>query len=136
MPEKMYHQGWSAHPRFSHDFARLHHYAVRSVDSFLVKRDRGRTNHVDSDQGLDYWTAMNMNDEEDVSILSNLDGARAEYARLLEDPKLSALYEAACAWHEAKIAELKARDGWPEFRAQIAAETGNLPEAGDVDGSP
>ena len=124
MPERMHHQGWSAHPRFSHDFARLHHYAVRSVDSFLVKRDRGRTNHVDSDQGLDYWQAMNMNDFEDTSILPRLDAARLEYDRLLSDPKLKALHEAACLWHEAKIAELKARDGWPEFRELISNVTG------------
>ena len=38
--------GWRAWSGFSNRYARLHHYSVRSLDSFLVKRDRGRTNHI------------------------------------------------------------------------------------------
>jgi hypothetical protein len=38
----------------------------------------------------------------------------------LADPELSALHVAACDWHIAKIAELKAREGWPAFREQIS----------------
>jgi len=124
MPEQFLEKGWSAPQKFSHDFARLHHYAVRSVDSFLVKRDRGRTNHFEQDQGLDYWADMNLNHEADASILDRLGPAREEYGRLIADPVLAGLHEAACAWHEAKIAELRARPGWEEFRAAIAAETG------------
>jgi len=55
MPSLYLDQGWKAHGEFTNDFARLHHYAVRSVESFLVKRDRGRTNHVNDDQGVSYW---------------------------------------------------------------------------------
>jgi len=125
--------GWSAKGDFSHDFARLHHYAVRSADSFLVKRDRGRTNHVNADQGLDYWRAMNANHEDDRSLLPRLEAARAEYARLIADPELARLHEAACAWHEAKIAELRARAGWEAFRDRIAAETGGMDAAEAAD---
>ena len=128
MPENFIAQGWSAKKGFSHDFARLHHYAVRSVDSFLVKRDRGRTNHINMDQGLDYWQAMNANHRHDDTILARLDPARAEYAALIADPELARLHDTACRWHEDKIAELKSRDGWPAFRDQIAAITGGLPE--------
>jgi len=112
---------WSAYRGFSHAYARMHHYAVRSIDSFLVKRDRGRTNHINADQGVDYWQSMNTNFEFDDAILARLPAARAEYSRLISDPVLAALHEEACNWHIAKIAELKAREGWPEFRAQIAA---------------
>lgn len=121
MPKAYHHARWSAYPGFSHAYARLHHYAVRSIDSFLVKRDRGRTNHINADQGLDYWQSMNANFERDESILARLPAARAEYARLIADPQLASLHENACNWHIAKIAELKERDGWPAFRAQIAA---------------
>ena len=44
----------------------LNHYAVRSAESFLVKRDRGRVNHVDRDQGLNYWFRMNHNADSDT----------------------------------------------------------------------
>ena len=120
MPVSYHKSGWSAHSAFAHDFARLHHYAVRSIDSFLVKRDRGRTNHINGDQGIDYWQSMNMNHSFDGSIIARLPAARAEYAKLIADPELAALHEAACDWHIAKIAELKEREGWPEFRAAIA----------------
>ena len=130
MPENFIQQGWSAKRGFSHDFARLHHYAVRSVDSFLVKRDRGRTNHINMDQGLEYWQAMNTNQRQDRTIIDRLAPARAEYDALLSDPELARLHDVACRWHEDKIAELKTREGWPEFRDQIAGITGGLPQAG------
>ena len=119
---------WSAHKGFSHEYARLHHYAVRSIDSFLVKRDRGRTNHINADQGIDYWRAMNTNHEYDDSMLARLPAAKQEYDRLIADPVLAELHTAACTWHIAKIAELKAREGWPAFRNQIA-QIGMTPDS-------
>jgi hypothetical protein len=65
---------------YGYDWVQLNHYAVRSAESFLVKRDRGRVNHVDRDQGLNYWFRMNHNAEEDRSILPRLPGAQAEFA--------------------------------------------------------
>lgn len=120
MPDAYLTGGWKAHGGFSHDFARLHHYAVRSVDSFLVKRDRGRTNHVGDDQGIDYWSNMNFNTERDTSIHARLPELRAEFARLMEDPELARLHAAACDWHRGKIEALKQREGWAEFRERIA----------------
>ncbi len=112
---------WSAHKHFSHEYARLHHYAVRSVDSFLVKRDRGRTNHINTDQGLEYWRAMNTNFEYDETILPRLPAAKRVYDDLIADPVLADLHGQACDWHVAKIKELKAREGWPAFRDAILA---------------
>ena len=120
MPPRYLRSKWSAHRGFSHRFARLHHYAVRSIDSFLVKRDRGRTNHINADQGIDYWQSMNTNHEYDDAILARLPAARTEYNKLIADPVLAELHRAACDWHIAKIKELKGREGWPEFRAEIA----------------
>jgi len=121
MPPGYMTQGWSAHKNFSHENARLHHYAVRSADSFLVKRDRGRTNHIDRDQGLLYWADMNLNQEKDTSIAPHLPKARAEFEMLMSDPELKRLHEGAVAIHRAKIDELKAREGWTEFHSQIVA---------------
>lgn len=112
MPEKYYDTGWSAYPRFRHDHARLHHYAVRSVDSFLVKRDRGRTNHIDRDQGLAYWADMNLNMAEDRSLLPMAGPMRRELAALLADPELARLHAGACDWHRDRIAGLKAEEEW------------------------
>ncbi len=119
MPEVYLDHGWKAYDGFSHDYVRLNHYAVRSVDSFLVKRDRGRTNHVDDDQGIAYWTHMNYNRERDTSIHTHLPALGKAMAEMLKDPDLARLHEAAVAWHRAKIAELRQRDGWDSFRDAI-----------------
>ncbi|MGV6811428.1 MAG: glycosyltransferase family 2 protein [Brevirhabdus sp.] len=119
MPKGYFTQGWSAHKAFSSEFARLHHYAVRSVDSFLVKRDRGRTNHIDRDQGVLYWADMNLNMAEDRSILPRLPGAKKIFDELMADDELKRLHDEAVANHKSKIAALKKREGWPEFREKI-----------------
>ena len=120
MPRDYLVQGWSAKGAFGHDLVRLHHYAVRSVDSFLVKRDRGRTNHVGDDQGLEYWRAMNHNRARDPSLQARLPQLRAEMGRLLADPVLARLHARAVDWHRGRIEALRSRPGWAEFRREIA----------------
>lgn len=113
--------GWRAWPGFSHRFARLHHYSVRSIDSFLVKRDRGRTNHIAREQTEHYWSDMNVNRAEDRSFASHAARMRPILDALRADPVLGALHAEACDWHRAKIAELRARPGWEEFRDWLRA---------------
>lgn len=108
--------GWRSWHGFSHDYARLHHYSVRSVENFLVKRDRGRTNHIKRDQTEHYWADMNVNLTEDRSILPLVDRMRPVLSGLMSDPVLKQLHTEAVAWHREKIAELKAREDWAEFR--------------------
>lgn len=112
---------WRANAAFGHEFARMHHYAVRSVDAFLVKRDRGRTNHVDSDQAESYWNNMNANVTEDRTILPAVERAEPLRQALLADPVLADLHARAVAWHQEKIASLRAREEWAGFRAFLAA---------------
>lgn len=106
---------WRAWRGFSHEYARIHHYAVRSTDSFLVKRDRGRTNHISQDQGLEYWNMMNHNHVEDRSILERMPGMHEVRAEMMADPKLAELHASACDWHMSKAQELKARPDWTDF---------------------
>ncbi|MEM9128344.1 MAG: glycosyltransferase family 2 protein [Pseudomonadota bacterium] len=115
MPESYFVQGWTAHKDFSHKHARLHHYAVRSVDSFLVKRDRGRTNHIDRDQGVSYWADMNLNTAKDDALVSNADRTRVVFDSILEDKELSRLHEDACKWHQTKVETLKSNSEWAGF---------------------
>ncbi|PHS19403.1 MAG: hypothetical protein COA78_00830 [Blastopirellula sp.] len=120
MPTRYLEQGWKAFKGFSHEYARLHHYAVRSVDSFLVKRDRGRTNHVEDDQGVTYWSNMNYNTTRDASIHARLPELRKELADMLKDAELARLHARAVEWHRGKITNLRQRDGWDAFRDTIS----------------
>ncbi len=122
MPEKMFRNGWrSTLETFGYDLVSLNHYAVRSAESFLVKRDRGRVNHVERDQGLAYWFRMNNNAEEDRSIHKMLPALRAELARLKSDPEIAQAHETAVRKHQEKIAELKARKDYADFYRQLTS---------------
>ena len=108
MPKEMLRNGWrSTTTTYGYDMVALNHYAVRSAESFLVKRDRGRVNHVDRDQGLNYWFRMNFNADRDGSIQRMIPALQAEYDRLLADPEISYAHEACVAAHRARIADLR-----------------------------
>ncbi|GAA6201702.1 glycosyltransferase family 2 protein [Aquicoccus sp. SU-CL01552] len=105
--------GWrSSKGSVGYDLLQLNHYALRSADSFLIKRQRGRALHVDRSIGLNYWIRMDWDDARDVTIQRNLPRLRHEYDQLMADDRLRTLHEKGLAWHHAKAAELHAT---PEF---------------------
>ena len=110
---------WRSWHGFSHAYGRLHHYSVRSIENFLVKRDRGRTNHIKRDQTEHYWADMNVNHTEDRSIMPLVERMRPVLDGLKADPVLGALHENAVQWHRDKITELQEREDWAEFRAWL-----------------
>ncbi|WP_238991677.1 glycosyltransferase family 2 protein [Gemmobacter caeruleus] len=120
MPREAYRNAWrSTTETYGYDWVQLNHYAVRSAESFLVKRDRGRVNHVDRDQGLNYWFRMNHNLDEDRSIQRMIPAARAEYDRLLADPEIRAAHDFSIASHRAKIAALMQTEHYRTFYAEL-----------------
>ncbi len=122
MPREMFRNGWrSSLQTYGYDWVQLNHYAARSAESFLVKRDRGRVNHVDRDQGLNYWFRMNHNATQDTSVLPRLAMARAEFDRLTADPDIADAHRAAVAAHRARIAELREKNDYAAFYAALTA---------------
>jgi hypothetical protein len=120
LPKEMYRNGWrSTLETYGYDWVQLNHYAVRSAESFLVKRDRGRVNHVDRDQGLNYWFRMNHNADEDRSIQRMIPAAKAEFDRLLADPDIRAAHEHSRRCHVEKIAELMATENYRRFYGEL-----------------
>ncbi len=120
-PTEMFRNGWrSTIDSYGYDWVQLNHYAVRSVESFLVKRDRGRVNHVDRDQGLNYWFRMNHNITEDRSILRMVPRLQAELGRLMADPEIAAAHAHSVACHRAKITELRANPLHQQFYDELA----------------
>ena len=106
--------GWrSSRSNIGYDLLQLNHYALRSADSFLIKRQRGRALHVDRSIGINYWIRMDWNDHRDLSIQRNLPRLRAEMNHLLADAELRKHHQTGLDWHRAKAEELRQR---PEFR--------------------
>ncbi|MEM6372649.1 MAG: glycosyltransferase family 2 protein [Pseudomonadota bacterium] len=122
MPRDVYRNAWrSTTSTYGYDLVQLNHYAVRSAESFLVKRDRGRVNHVDRDQGLAYWFRMNNNAETELSIQSRVPALKAELARLMADPDIAAAHNASVAAHRAKIDALRATENYARFYAELTS---------------
>ncbi|MFY0692180.1 MAG: glycosyltransferase family 2 protein [Paracoccaceae bacterium] len=89
------------------DHAQVNHYALRSMDSFLVKRARGRANHSHHVLGADYWNRFNLNDEEDTSIDRYNALSHGLAKELKADPVLKELHAWAVDWHKRKAASLR-----------------------------
>ncbi len=122
MPAKMLRNGWrSSLDTYGYDWVQLNHYAVRSAESFLVKRDRGRVNHTERDQGLAYWFRMNHNAVEDRSIQTRSAMLQAEWDRLMADPDIRAAHARAVAAHRARIAALRATPDYADFLADLTS---------------
>lgn len=114
MTEEAIRNGWrNSKKSIGYDLVQLNHYALRSAESFLIKRQRGRALHVDRSIGLNYWIRMDWSDYRDITIKRNLPRLRAEYDRLMQDSTLKTLHDQGLAWHRAKADELH---GMPEFQ--------------------
>lgn len=111
--EEVIDRGWrSSVKSVGYELIQLNHYALRSAESFLIKRQRGRALHVDRTIGLNYWIRMDWSYHRDLSIQRNLPRLKAELARILSDPEVRRLNDAGRKWHRDKAAELRAD---PEF---------------------
>lgn len=123
LPKDMYRNAWrSTTETIGYDMVQLNHYAVRSAESFLVKRDRGRVNHVDRDQGLAYWFRMNNNATEDRSIQRMIPALREEMDSLLADPEIAEAHAYCVDKHRAKIDALKATENYAKFYGDLTGE--------------
>ena len=113
MTKEAIRNGWrSSKSSIGYDLIQLNHYALRSAESFLIKRQRGRALHVDRSIGLNYWIRMDWSDHRDITIKRNIPRVRAEYDRLMADPEVAKWHRAGLDWHRAKADELH---GMPEF---------------------
>lgn len=91
----------------SFEIAQVNHYALRAADTFLVKRARGRANHMSHVLGWDYWRKFDLSQVEDHSI-RRYDRAVGRWLEtFMNDPELRALHDQSVDWYRSKIAELR-----------------------------
>jgi hypothetical protein len=92
----------------SFDIAQINHYALRSLDSYLIKRARGSAFEADKFLGLNYWKCFDRKATLDASILRYHRRA-AHWTRMFRtDATLAALHQRAVTWYRRKAAELRA----------------------------
>ena len=104
---KILDNGWRSDLRsIGYDVVQLNHYAVRSAQGFLVKRQRGRALQVNRSIGLAYWTRMDFNTHPDASIKRNLPRVVKVLEELKANPKLLELHNKSLEYHQRKAKEL------------------------------
>ncbi len=101
------------------EFATLNHYALRSLDSYLVKNDRGDVNREHRAFDDTYWRERNDAAYFDDSILRYSEALASEMDRLKALDGVGALHAKAVASHKAKRDALLAQDGYVQMQKQL-----------------
>lgn len=105
---------------YGYDIAQLNHYALRSLDGFLNKKNRGRANHQNGTIEMSYWHKFNKNDVEDTSLAKNFLAAQANRDRLLaQDQVLKEHHEAALTWARRMARKARRAGLFKEFLVEL-----------------
>ena len=120
-------RGWRSITRtVGYDWVQLNHYAVKSVDSYAIRKLRGNVNNKKDKYNSDYWSLQDRNEVRDDTMLRH-SARRAEImAALLSDPDLNRLQFAALARAEARLAELRQTAAYHALVADLARAS-NVP---------
>ncbi|MEM6895852.1 MAG: glycosyltransferase family 2 protein [Pseudomonadota bacterium] len=107
-------------PDFGFDLVQLNHYALRAVDSYLLKVARGSSAHPDRPYQMTYWRKYDHNDLKDTSLERHVGDLEAARSELLQDAELAALHQSAVANARDMIADLKKRPSVKELQSRIS----------------
>ncbi len=115
----------------SHALVQLNHYALGSMQGFVLKADRGRANREASAVDAGYWVERNFDAVEDRSILGLEPRSAPLHEALLADPVLGPLHAAAVAWRHDRFARLMQDEAMRDLygRLLLAGPTRVLDEA-------
>ena len=108
---------FSDYSRNNYDLVQLNHYALGSMQGFVVKADRGRANREAGAFDIGYWVERNFSEVQDHSI-AGLNSAPLR-ADLLADPTLHALHRAAVQWRHDRFATLMKSEPWRAFFGRL-----------------
>lgn len=97
---------FSNYGRSNYGLVQLNHYAVGSMENFVVKAARGRAVHSEHMLDVDYWVERNYNTDEDTSILALDAPYQRELAKLRADLTLEQLHQEGVEWRQARFLAL------------------------------
>ena len=115
-------RGWRSITRtVGYDWVQLNHYAVKSVDSYAIRKLRGNVNNKKDKYNSDYWSLQDRNEVRDDTMLRYTRRRGEIIAQLLADPVLNRLHFAALDRAEARLAEIRGTDAYRELVSGLAA---------------
>lgn len=106
-------------PYYSYDLVQMNHYAVRSMESFLMQAARGDAVHATISAGLPYWRKYNQNQRQDSTICRWSGAVKSTVAEMLADDELRRLFEGTLSFHRKTIDALLGRDTFQELFAGL-----------------
>ena len=106
------------------DAAYQHHYPLRSMESYILKKNRGRANHINEDLGLDYWDKWNMKGGRDKSLKDGVPGFAEALAALRADRQVRKLHKQGVQWHRDQFAELMKEPRYQALWEELKAREG------------
>ncbi len=112
-------QIFSPFGRENYRLVQLNHYPLGAMESYLLKRDRGRAVHGAHELGLDYWAERNWCQVEDTSIEASAPLAAPFAEELRADKTLAALHGDAVKWRHARLAELLAQEPYRALMGRL-----------------
>ncbi|MEZ5754787.1 MAG: glycosyltransferase family 2 protein [Paracoccaceae bacterium] len=114
-------RGWRSITRtVGYDWVQLNHYAVKSVDSYAIRKMRGNVNNKKDKYNSDYWALQDRNEVRDETMLRYSAARDAVMAELLADSVLNRLHHAALDRAEGRLAELKQTEAYHQLVADLA----------------
>jgi hypothetical protein len=115
-------RGWRSITRtVGYDWVQLNHYAVKSVDSYAIRKMRGNVNNKADKYNSDYWSLQDRNEVHDETMLRYSEVRNRIIAQLLTDPTLRRLHDAAVQRAETRLAELKETEAYRSLVASLSA---------------
>lgn len=115
-------RGWRSITRtIGYDWCQMNHYAVKSIDSYAIRKFRGNVNLKKDKYNADYWALQDRNEVRDESMLRYSAERKRIFDHLLTDPELNRLHFAALARAEGRLAEFKGTEAYNEMVAGLKA---------------
>jgi hypothetical protein len=114
-------RGWRSITRtVGYDWVQLNHYAVKSVESYALRKLRGNVNNKADKYNSDYWSLQDRNEVPDDTMLRYSARRNQIIATLLSDPEVARLHFAALARAEDRLAELRQTEAYRELVSDLA----------------
>jgi hypothetical protein len=113
-------RGWRSIVRtVGYDWAQMNHYAVKSIDSYAIRKFRGNVNNKKDKYNSEYWALQDRNEVFDDTILRHGQRRREILDQLLRDPELRRLHFSSVERAEARLAQFKATPAYDGLVSEL-----------------
>ena len=114
-------RGWRSITRtVGYGWVQLNHYAVKSVDSYALRKLRGNVNNKSDKYNTDYWSLQDRNEVRDETMLRYTEKRNQIMSMLLSDPELHRLHFAGLERVEQRLAVVRQTDDYRQLVADLA----------------